>query len=55
MMELPHVSNPFAHIKRCGARTRKATECKSPAMKNGRYSNRRTLIKMLYQTNLDGQ
>lgn len=32
----PHVSNPFANVLKCGAKTRKGTPCKSPAMKNGR-------------------
>jgi hypothetical protein len=32
----PHISNPFADVPMCGAKTRKATQCKGPAMKNGR-------------------
>ncbi len=35
-VKTPHVSNPFADVQKCGAKTRKGTPCLSPAMKNGR-------------------
>lgn len=28
--------NPFSSVRKCGAKTRRKTECQSPAMKNGR-------------------
>lgn len=36
MTNTPHDGNPFADVKRCGAKTRKGTPCRAPAMKNGR-------------------
>ncbi len=32
----PHVPNNFTNAPRCGAKNRKGTPCKMPAMKNGR-------------------
>ena len=32
----PHESNPFANVRRCGAKNRKGLPCQCPAMKNGR-------------------
>ncbi len=34
--EQPHVKYKFLTSPRCGAKTRKGTPCKSPAMPNGR-------------------
>jgi hypothetical protein len=36
MSKLPPVSNPFADVPKCGAKTRKGSPCRSPAMTNGR-------------------
>ncbi len=34
--EQPHVPVSFMNVPLCGARTRKGTPCRQPAMKNGR-------------------
>ena len=35
-LDKPHAIAQFENIARCGAKTRRGTSCRSPAMKNGR-------------------